>query len=260
MRSVFWGDIGFWLQNTTQPWHNRLPQSHRTAAHTSCLFIALLPSSSTPPYFFSQFQGSCKTSWDFAKRPQQHLFFPLCSRVRGVLPSGPALLGKGRTFPQLQPHPATGSGQHRTSQAQHLFPTVFILKIKLYHSLQPPLGCNVEGNRSGLSMGVFHPCGISPRICIAGGRGQRRTCLHKHLWMNQTLWSWPSPALVPAATRRQNSAHTVPTQQRSPGKRAEGSSLHCSPAAGGSRPSPEGDFSWRGRDRPWSDISFRDWE
>lgn len=111
----FLGRHGVLLQNTTQPWHNRLPQSHSTAAHTSCLFIALLSSSSTPPYFFNQFQGSCKTSWDFAKRPQQHLFFPLCSRVRGVLPSGPALLGKGRTFPQLSPIPP--QGQDSTEQA-----------------------------------------------------------------------------------------------------------------------------------------------
>lgn len=147
----FWGERGFWLQNTTRPWHKRLPRSHGAAAHTSSLFIAPLSSSFIPPYFFNLFQGSCETSRDFAERPSS-IFPPRSAPVSAMFCRRlPPLWERERLFP------TTGQAQHRANQPQRLFPTVFILKIKSYRSPQAPLGSGLGGDRSVLSVADITP-------------------------------------------------------------------------------------------------------
>ena len=239
----FGGDTGFGCQTPPALAQTFAPKPRRCSPHQLFIYCSTFFLLNPPPYFFSLFQGPCKTSWDFARRPQQRLFSPLCSGAGRVLPSAPVPLGKGRTFPPLQPLPATGSGQHRTNQPERLFPTVFILKIKSYHCLQPPLGCRVRGDRSALSMGIFHLHGISPCIRIPRGRGRRGTCLCKHLRTDQTLWSRPSPALsVCGRGKAECSTHGAGTAKESQENRVGGSSSHRSPTAGGISPLSWGRF------------------
>lgn len=159
------------------------PPSPGTNAHPEAAVLQPTPAACSLLRFLppTPFLGSCKSSWDFTRSPQQRSPPPASPRSLPCFPTGSRSVGKGKDFS------TAGPVQHRANQPERLFPTVFILKIKSYRSAQPPLGCRGRGGEAdpGSPWGKFH---------LRHSRRPHGTCLHKHLRAHWILRSWPSPA------------------------------------------------------------------